>query len=87
MKNKPENKCEGTRTRGSNPGGGINWKREIVTCGKKEEIRKLTTEILDMATKYWKRVGYKKKTYLNAIASYSDSTSYDLDILTDAINA
>lgn len=70
-------------------------KERLMLGEKKEEIRKLTTEILDMAssvrTKPENALEIKKKftsilSHLNYIASYSDSKNYDLDQFTRSIN-
>lgn len=66
-------------------------KERLMLMEKKEEIRKLTTEILDMASKPENALEIKKRftsivSHLNTIASYSDSKNYNLDAYTDAIN-
>lgn len=66
-------------------------KERLILMEKKEEIRKLTTEILDIASKLENALEVKKKftsilSLLNTIASYSDSKNYDLDAYTSAIN-
>ena len=66
-------------------------KERLMLVEKKEEIRKLTTEILDMASKPENALEIKKKftsilSHLNTIASYSDSKNYNLDAYTNSIN-
>jgi hypothetical protein len=65
-------------------------KERLMLVEKKEEIRKLTTEILDLASKSENALEIKKKftsiiSYLNIIASYSDAKNYDLDEYTEGI--
>jgi hypothetical protein len=59
---------------------------------KKETICGLTLEILDMAHNPENELEIKKKatailSELNAIASYSDSTNYNLNQFTKSVNA
>ena len=66
-------------------------KERLMLVKKKEEIRKLTTEILDLASKPENALEIKKKftsilSYLNTIASYSDSKNYNLGEVTEAVN-
>jgi len=66
-------------------------KERLMLVEKKDEIRKLTTEILDMASKPENALEIKKKftsilSHLNTIASYSDSKNIRLDKFTDVIN-
>jgi hypothetical protein len=66
-------------------------KERLMLVEKKEEIRKLTTEILDLSSKVDSVLEIKKNltsilSHLNAIASYSDSKNYDLDIFTQGVN-
>jgi len=69
-------------------------KERLMLVEKKEEIRKLTVEILDMLNDSEKEIDIKeiKKritsilSLLSTIASYSKSKNYDLDRLTDAAN-
>jgi len=66
-------------------------KERLMLMEKKEEIRKLTIEILDMASKRENALEIKKKftsilSYLNTIASYSDSKNYNLDAYTKGTN-
>ncbi|MEM3576881.1 MAG: hypothetical protein QXX51_00285 [Candidatus Bathyarchaeia archaeon] len=67
-------------------------KERLMLVEKKEEIRRLTTEILGMASNPKNELEIKKGftsilAHLNTIASYSDCQNYDLDRLTSAINA
>lgn len=66
-------------------------KERLMLVGKKEEIRKLTTEILDIMDDPKKQSGVKKKitsilSLLSTIASYSDSKNYNLDAFTQMAN-
>jgi hypothetical protein len=66
-------------------------KERLMLTEKKEEIRKLTTEILDLASKPENALEIKKKftsilSHLNTIACYSDSKNYNLDVYTQGIN-
>lgn len=66
-------------------------KERLMLVEKKEEIRRLTTEILEMASNPDNVLEIKKRftsilAHLNTIASFSDSKNYDLDRLTAAIN-
>jgi hypothetical protein len=66
-------------------------KERLMLVEKKDEIRKLTTEILDMASNPENALEIKKKftsilSILNTIASYSDSKNFYLDKFTDVIN-
>jgi hypothetical protein len=63
----------------------------LMLVEKKEEIRKLTTEILDLASKPKNDLEIKKKftnilSLLNTIASYSDSKNMYLDKFTEVVN-
>lgn len=62
-------------------------KERLMLVQKKEEIRKLTTEILDIIQYPKKQSEVKKKmtsilSLLSTIASYSDSKNYNLDAFT-----
>jgi hypothetical protein len=66
-------------------------KERLMLTEKKEEIRRLTTEILDLASKPENELEIKKKftsilSHLNTIASYSDSRNYNLEKFTEGIN-
>ncbi|MEM3797242.1 MAG: hypothetical protein QXE05_01420 [Nitrososphaeria archaeon] len=66
-------------------------KERLMLVEKKDEIRRLTTEILEMASNPKNELEIKKKftsilSHLNTIASYSDSKNINLDNFTDVIN-
>jgi len=66
-------------------------KERLMLVGKKEEIRKLTTEILNMMDDPKKQSEIKKKmtsilSLLSTIASYSESKNYNLDAFTQMAN-
>jgi hypothetical protein len=70
----------------------LNEKERLMLVEKKDEIRKLTTEILDMASNPENALEIKKRftsilNILSTIASYSDSRNYNLDKFTEAVNA
>jgi hypothetical protein len=67
-------------------------KERLMLVKKKETICGLTLEILDMAHNPENELEIKKKatailSELNAIASYSDSTNYNLNQFTKSVNA
>jgi len=66
-------------------------KERLMLVEKKEEIRKLTTEILDIMDDPKKQSEVKKKitsilSLLSTIASYSNSKNYNLDAFTQMAN-
>ncbi|MEM3886770.1 MAG: hypothetical protein QXO82_06895 [Candidatus Methanomethylicia archaeon] len=69
----------------------ISEKERLMLFEKKEEIRKLTVEILDMQSNPENELEIKKKfisilSYLSIIASYCNCKNYNLNKLTDVIN-
>jgi hypothetical protein len=66
-------------------------KERLTFVEKKEDMRKLTTEILDLMNKPKKQLELKKKitsvlSLMSTIASYSDSKNYNLQVFTDVAN-
>ncbi|MEM1661626.1 MAG: hypothetical protein QXT47_00745 [Desulfurococcaceae archaeon] len=69
----------------------LSEKERLILVEKKEEIRRLTTEILDLASNPANATEIKKRftsilAYLSTIASYSKPINFDLDRLTGFIN-
>lgn len=69
----------------------ISEKERLMLFEKKEEIRKLTVEILDMQSNPENELEIKKKftsilSYLSIITSHCNCKNYNLNKLTDVIN-
>jgi hypothetical protein len=70
----------------------ITEKEREMLVGKKEEIRKLTVEILDMTNDEKNAQEIKKRmtsviSHLNTIASFSNARNYNLEAFTACVNA